>query len=82
MEGYCGRAVVTGRATVADEAPARDAAAAPSAGGARAYSVRPVALLQRPRHRVVRIGPRPVADDRAAGPARGEGYGETQVRAA
>jgi hypothetical protein len=45
MEGYCGRAVVTGEATVAGTSP----------------PARPVAVLQRPRGRVVRIGPRPLS---------------------
>ena len=47
MEGYCGRAVVAGEATVAGTAP----------------PARPVAVLQRPRGRVVRIGPRPVSSE-------------------
>jgi hypothetical protein len=80
MEGYCGRAVTAGHATVADRAPARDAGPVSGTGGARAYSVRPVALLHRPRHAVVRIGPRPVADDGAV--EHGAGCGETQARAA
>ena len=37
MEGYCGRAVMTGRATVADEAPPRESRPLPTAGGARAW---------------------------------------------
>ena len=79
MAGYCGRAVVTGRAEVA-------AAADASKGEgqvARVYAVRPVALLQRPRHMVVRIGPkaRGADGDGAAGP-QGNGTGETQARAA
>jgi hypothetical protein len=80
MEGYCGRAVTAGQATVAEEAPQRDAGPVLSTGGARAYSVRPVALLHRPRHAVVRIGPRPVAEHGSA--EGGAGYGETQARAA
>jgi hypothetical protein len=47
MEGYCGRAVVTGEATVAGTSP----------------PARPVAVLQRPRGRVVRIGPGPVSSE-------------------
>jgi hypothetical protein len=50
MEGYCGRAVVAGRASLA---PARE-------------QPRPVAVLQRPRGHVVRIGPPPLAPERAA----------------
>jgi len=57
MAGYCGRAVVAGRATVsaagADEGRAAGAHAMP----------RPVALLQRPRGMVVRLGPRPATYD-------------------
>ena len=44
MEGYCGRAVVTGEATPAARTPATG----------------PVAVLRRQRRRVVRIGPRPL----------------------
>ena len=57
MSGYCGRAVVAGWATVSQ----------PRAGEGRAAVAgelpRPVALLQRPRGLVVRIGPRPAAYD-------------------
>ena len=47
MEGYCGRAVMTGQASLA---PARE-------------PPRPVAILRRPRGLVVRIGPRPMAPE-------------------
>jgi hypothetical protein len=57
MAGYCGRAVVAGRATLAQPRPEEGRAA-----GA-ADLPRPVALLQRPRGTVVRIGPRPAAYD-------------------
>jgi hypothetical protein len=53
MAGYCGRAVVAGRATVSP--------AGPGDGRAEQDRPRPVALLQRPRGLVVRIGPRPAA---------------------
>jgi hypothetical protein len=58
IRGYCGRAVVVGNAEIA--ASDREAAAKEQTG-ARAYSARTVALLQRPRHLVVRIGPRAAA---------------------
>jgi hypothetical protein len=81
MEGFCGRAAVTaGAAAEPAPLPANEAEPAPSQSGARAYSIRPVTLPPRPRHRVVRIGPRPRAEDGAGG--LGTGYGETQASAA
>lgn len=50
MEGYCGRAVVTGHATGLEPA------------GRGENEPRPVVMLQRARSRVVRIGPRPTTD--------------------
>ena len=71
MYGYCGRAVESVAADV--NAAATRAAAA---GGARAYPIRPVALLEARRHLVVRIGPR------AASPPGGEDNEQTRARAA
>ena len=81
MHGYCGREVVTGKAQV------------PAAGanrGARVDVVRPVALLDRRRQRVVRIGPRPAGAAGLGGAAasdagcegEAESVGETRARAA
>ena len=84
MEGYCGRAVVTGRAEVAAAANGPSESAASDGQGAPAYAVRPVALLQRPRHSVVRIGPkaRPAGADENGGGPQGSLPGGTQARAA
>ena len=86
MEGYCGRAVVTGRAEVAAVEPTvTGVGRGPAHGpGARVYSVRPVALLHRPRNAVVRIGPRARADDEAAAATGASGMvpEQTQARAA
>ena len=57
MQGYCGRAVVTGRV-------AEDATPAADPGAPRA--TRPVALLQRSRGQVVRIGPKSQAEPAGA----------------
>jgi len=84
MEGYCGRAVVTGRAEVVAGASEASGPAASEGQGAPAYAVRPVALLQRPRHAVVRIGPKarpPGADENGGGP-QGNLPGGAQARAA
>jgi len=81
MHGYCGRATEC-RAADVNGAATRVAAAA---GGARAYVVRPVPLLEARRHLVVRIGPRSAG---ASGegpllpPAGNEGNGTSRARAA
>jgi hypothetical protein len=53
MEGYCGRAVVTGEATPAGDTP----------------PARRIAVLQRQRGRVVRIGPRPLSCEPPSAPS-------------
>jgi hypothetical protein len=75
MHGYCGRASEDGGAEVTAAGPA---------GGARAYAVRPMALLQARRNLVVRIGPRAAAADadRVRATGSDNGIGETQARAA
>ena len=81
MHGYCGRATAG-----AEVAAAAGMTAATVTAGARAYAVRPTALLEGRRSLVVRVGPRraesPAA--RAAVPAGvgEEGIGETRARAA
>ena len=72
MYGYCGRAAEDAAADL-NAAATRVAAAA---GGARAYSVRPAALLEARRHLVVRIGPR------GASPPGGGDIEQTRARAA
>jgi hypothetical protein len=73
MHGYCGRAAI-------GDAEAR----AVVAGGARIYAVRPMALIERRRHQVVRIRPQPATVDGNVLQANGAGEGqrETQARAA
>lgn len=81
MHGYCGRATEC-RAADVNGAATRAAAAA---GGARAYVVRPVALLEARRHLVVRIGPRAIGvsgDAPLLPPAGNEGTGTSRARAA
>jgi len=75
MHGYCGRAAVTGRAQV------------PPAGARRGNEpdlvVRPMALIESRRQRVVRIGPRALHSiDGLGGSAQGraEGHGQTQTQ--
>jgi len=79
MHGYCGRATEC-RAADVNGAATRAAAA----GGARAYAVRPVALLEARRHLVVRIGPRAVgaSEDAPVSPAGVEENGTSRARAA
>ena len=79
MHGYCGRATECQAADV-NGAATRAAAA----GGARAYAVRPVALLEARRHLVVRIGPRAVgaSEDAPVSPAGVEENGTSRARAA
>jgi hypothetical protein len=79
MHGYCGRATEC-RAADVNGAATRAAAA----GGARAYAVRPVALLEARRHLVVRIGPRAAgaSGDALVSSAGGEGNGTSRARAA
>ena len=80
MHGYCGRATEC-RAADVNGAATRAAAAS---GGARAYAVRPVALLEARRHLVVRIGPRAVgvSGDALVSRPGGEGNGTSRARAA
>jgi len=77
MHGYCGRATECRAADV-------NGAATRAAGGARAYAVRPVALLEARRHLVVRIGPRVAgaSENALVPPAGGEGNGTSRARAA
>jgi hypothetical protein len=79
MHGYCGRAPAAGGADAAAAGIATDAA------GARAYAVRQAEPLDGRRHLVVRIAPRPAGAagaGRLAPPAGGEGFRQTQSRAA
>ena len=81
MHGYCGRATAG-----TEVAAAVGITAATVNPGARAYAVRPMALLEGRRNLVVRIGPRPAESPAAraivpAGMAE-EGIGETRARAA
>ena len=81
MHGYCGRVPAV---TVAEAGVPGVNAAGPT-GGARAYAVRPMALLESRRHLVVRIGPRPTgstAGDVVPAGATGDKTEQTRARAA